>query len=252
MACVRKRRMIIEEQENSASPTEVIKTFAESQLTNDGEGKVLYVQGIKNNWTWRSMCYASQNFRAYYTLQLFNTRVNVTKKAIQKAIDEGYVARGFFKNVSTAASLGCGPGSDLCGLKAFLSESFPFSSRGKQSPRCIGYDSELGWMSYLLRLGFDFESLEINEPFFICMESVDVILMSYCAKEICREFPRDDYGNCSLWKAISQKAKFVLIIDSDRSMDDVLPSEKDGFEHFTLNDIQGNKAFVYCKFAADE
>lgn len=252
MACVRKRRMIIEEQENRPSAIEVITAFADSQLNNPGEGKVLYVQGVKNNWSWRSMCYASQNFKAYYTLQLFNARVNLTKKALEKTIEEGYVPRGFFKNAKAVASLGCGPGSDLCGFKTFLAESFPYSSRGKQAPHCTGYDAELGWMNYLLKLGFDFESLEINDSSLNDMEKVDVILMSYCAKELCREFPHDEHGNCTLWKAISQKAKFVLVIDNEGIVEDIFPSEKEGFEHFTLNDILGNKAVVYCKFAADD
>lgn len=254
MACVRKRRMIIEEQDArpSATDLEVIATFATSQLNNPAEGKVLYVQGIKNNGNWRSMCYASQNFRAYYTLQLYNARVNLTKKALEKAVEESYVPRRFFKNVKSVASLGCGAGSDLCGFKTFLAESFPFSSRGKQAPHFTGYDMELGWMNYLLNLGFDFESLEIDESFLNNMNGVDVILMSYCTKELCREFPRDAFGECALWKAISQKAKFVLIIDNENSFANDFPSEKEDFEHFTLNDILGNKAVVYCKFTADE
>lgn len=251
MACVRRRHKIIEEeQENRPSAAEVVATFAESQLNNPGEGKVLYIQGIKNNWNWRSMCYASQNFRAYYTLQLFNARLNLTKRALEKAVEEEYVTRSFFKTIKTVASLGCGSGSDLCGFKTFLAEVFPFSSRGKVSPRMTGYDMELGWMNYLLNLGFDFENLEITETFLNEMRKVDVILMSYCAREICREFPQSENGDSKLWKAISGKAKFVLIIDHEKSSADNLPCDKENFERFTLNDILGNKAVVYCKFTA--
>lgn len=250
MACVRKRRMIIEEQENRPSATEVIATFAESQLTNPGEGKVLYDQGVKNNWSWRSMCYASQNFRAYHTIKLYNARVNLTKKAIEKAVEESYVPLRFFKNVKTVASLGCGAGADLCGFKTFLAESFPYSSRGTQLPQFIGYDMELGWMNYLLNLGFDFDNQEINKSFLKDMKKVDVILMSYCAKELCREFPLGEDGDCTLWKAISEKAKFVLTIDHEKSLENDSPSEKDDFEHFTLKDTLENKAVVYCKFTA--
>ncbi|XP_068713522.1 uncharacterized protein [Montipora capricornis] len=251
MAIVKKKNMIIEDEEKHPSATELIETIAELQLTNKSEGKILYIQGVKNAWSWRSMCFANQNFKAYYTLQLFNARLSLTKKAIEKVVDEGYVPLWFFKKLTTVASLGCGPGSDLCGLKAFLAESFPYSSRWKQPPTYTGYDAEMGWMKYLLELGFQFENREVNESFFNNMDKVDVILMSYCCNEISREFLRDRNGNCTLWKAVAQKAKFVLSIEhADSKVKGVLPSEKDGFEHFTLNDVLGNKAIVHFKFPA--
>lgn len=253
MADVKKRNSINEDDEDKRpSATELVETLAQLQLTNKNEGKVLYLQGVKNNWCWRSMCFANQNFRAYYTLQLFNTRLNLTKKVMAKIVDEGCVPRRFFKKVTTVASLGCGPGSDICGLKSFLTETFPYSSRCKQPPSCTGYDSELGWMRYLLQLGLQFESREINESFFNNMEKVDVILMSFSCYEISREFLRDKDGKCSLWKTVSQKAKFVLNIDNAASKArDALPSEKEGFKHFTLNDDLGNKAIAHFKFAVD-
>lgn len=252
MAQFRKKvRAVIQDQENRPSAPEVIKTLAELQLTNPAEGKVLYIQGTKNNYCWRPMCYASQNFRAYYTLQLFNARVNLTAKAIEKAIEEGYVPRRFFKTVKNVASLGCGPGSDLCGFKTFLSDAFPFSSRGKQSLQFIGYDAELGWMHYLHNLGFDFENVEINKAFVSEMRKVDVMLMSYCAKELCREFPVGKNDE-TLWKSISQKAKFVLVIDNEKSLPNDFPSEKEQYKQFTLNDVLGNKTVVYCHFTAED
>ena len=253
MAEVKKRNSINEDDEDKRpNATELVETLAQLQLTNKNEGKVLYLQGVKNNWCWRSMCFANQNFRAYYTLQLFNTRLNLTKKAMDKIVNEGCVPRRFFKKVTTVASLGCGPGSDICGLKSFLTETFPYSSRFKQPPSCTGYDSEFGWMRYLLQLGLQFESREINDSFFNNMEKVDVILMSFSCYEISREFLRDKDGKCSLWKTVSQKAKFVLNIDNAASKArDALPSEKEGFEHFTLNDDLGNKAIVHFKFAVD-
>ena len=250
MAQVRRkvRAVTEEDQGNRPSAAEVIKTLAELQLTNHGEGKVLYIQGTKNNWSWRPICYASQNFRAYYTLQLFNARVKLTTKAIEKAIDEGYVPQRFFKTVKTVTSLGCGPGSDLCGVKTFLSEAFPFSSRGKQSPQFIGYDVELGWMHYLRNLGFDFENVEINRKFVTDMKKVDVMLMSFCAKELCCGLASGEKDE-TLWKAISQKAKFVLVIDNEKMSID-FPSEKEQYKQFTLNDILGNKIVVYCYYSA--
>lgn len=250
MAQVRRNvRAEKDDQENRPSASEVIKTLAELQLTNKGEGKVLFIQGTKNNWSWRPMCYASQNFRAYYTLQLFNARVNLTTKAIEKAIEEGYVPQRFFKTVKSVASLGCGPGSDLCGVKTFLSEAFPFSSRGKQA-QFIGYDLELGWMHYLHNLGFDFENVEINRTFVTDMKKVDVILMSFCAKELCCGLSSGKNDE-TLWKAISQKAKFVLVVDNEKMSID-FPSEKDQYKQFTLNDILGNKIVVYCYYSADD
>lgn len=253
MALLRKKvkDVIQDDQENLPSASEVINTLAELQLTNAAEGKVLYIQGTKNNYSWRPMCYASQNFRAYYTLQLFNARVNLTAKAIEKAIEEGCVPQRFFKTVKTVASLGCGPGSDLCGFKTFLSETFPFSSRGRQSPQFTGYDVELGWMHYLHNLGFDFENVEINRRFLSEMRKVDVILMSYCAKELCRAIPVGKNDE-TLWKAISQKAKFVLVIDNEKILSNDFPSEKEQYKQFTLNDVLGNKAVVYCHFSADD
>lgn len=244
----RKVRAVTEDQENRPSASEVIKTLAELQLTNPGEGKVLYIQGTKNNWSWRPMCYASQNFRAYYTLQLFNARVNLTTKAIEKAIEEGHVPQRFFKTVKSIASLGCGPGSDLCGVKTFLSEAFPFSSRGKQAPQFIGYDVELGWMHYLHSLGFDFENVEINRTFVNDVKEFDVILMSFCAKELCCGLSSGKNDE-TLWKAISQKAKFVLVIDNEKMSND-FPSEKEQYKQFNLNDILGNKIVVFCYYSA--
>lgn len=245
------RPIIKEDQENRPSASEVIKQLVELQLTNPPEGKVLYIQGTKNNWTWRPMCYASQNFRAYYTLQLFNARVNLTTKALEKVIEEGHVPQRFFKTIKTVASLGCGPGSDLCGFKTFLSEVFPFSSRERQAPHFIGYDMELGWLHYSHNLGFDFESVEINKAFVHGMKKVDVILMSYCARELCREFPGGKKDE-TLWKAISQKAKFVLVIDDEKSLSNILPSEKEQYKYFSLNDILGNKAVVYYHYTAED
>lgn len=252
MACVRKKQMIIEtkEQENKPSGAEVIATLADAQLNNPGEGKVLYIQGVKNNWNWRSMCYASQNFRAYYTMQLFDARVNLTKRALAKVMEEGFVPRNYFKSIKTVASFGCGPGCDLYGFKAFLGEAFPFSSRGKLSPRMTGYDVELGWMNYLLSLGFDFEHLEVNEAFLNEFSEADVILMSFCTKEILREF--SSRGSSKFWKLLTEKAKLLLIIDNAKSSTDDFPSEKEEFERFYLNDILGNKAVVYSKFTAAE
>lgn len=239
-----------EDQGKLPSASELIKALSELQLTNPGEGKVLYAQGIKNNGNWRPMCYASQNFRAYYTLQLFNARVSLTTKAIEKAIEEDHVPQRFFKSVKTVVSLGCGPGSDLRGFKTFLSEAFPFSSRGKKSPQFIGYDRELGWMHYVQSLGFEFESVEINKTFINDMDKVDVMLISYSAKEIFREFNRGKNDE-TFWKAISKKAKFVLVVDDEKCSYDDLPTDDEEYEYFALDDEPGNKAVVYCHFTAE-
>lgn len=246
----KKAKSGIQDQENLPSAAEVIKALSELQLTNPSEGKVMFIQGTKNNWNWRPMCYASQNFRAYYTLKLFNARVNLTTKAIETIVEEGHVPQKFFKTVKSVVSLGCGPGSDLSGFKSFLSETFPFSSRGRQSPQFIGYDRELGWMHYVHNLGFEFESVEINRTFLNDMKKVDVMLISYSAKELCREFTGGKNDE-TFWKAISQKAKFVLVIDDEKCLSNAdLPLDKEQYKHFTLN-VLGNKAVVYCHFTAD-
>ena len=240
-----------EDQENLPGTSEIIKALSEQQLTNPGEGKVLYIQGIKNNGNWRPMCYASQNFRAYYTLQLFNARVSLTKKAIEKAIEQEYVPQRFFKSVKTVLSLGCGPGSDLHGFKTFLSEAFPFSSRGKKSPQFIGYDRELGWMHYVQSLGFEFESVEINKTLINDMNKVDVMLISYSAKKLFRDFNREKNDE-TFWKAISKKAKFVLVIDDEKCLYDDLPTDDEDYEYFTWGNEQGEtEAVVYCHFTAE-
>ena len=232
--------------EHPQNVNDTVATFARSQLKNTGEGKVLYQQGIKNDWNWRPMCYASQNFRAYYTLQLFNARSALILEAIHKAIEEDYVTRRFFKTVETAVSLGCGPGSDLSALKTFLAETFPYSSSKRSSPHFVGYDVELGWMPYLLNLGFDFESVEVNKDFLHNMKKVDVILMSYCTKELCRDFADGDEQS-SLWKVLKEKARFVVVMDAAESSQ--FPPDKE-YKQFTLTDILGNNATIYCSYAA--
>lgn len=154
MVIVKKKNMIIEDEEKFLSVIEFIEIIVEFQLINKSEGKILYIQGVKNVWSWRLMCFVNQNFKVYYMLQLFNVWLSLIKKVMEKVVDEGYVFLWFFKKVIIVVSLGCGFGLDFCGLKVFLVELFFYSLRWKQLLIYMGYDVEMGWMKYLFELGF--------------------------------------------------------------------------------------------------
>ncbi|XP_032219848.2 uncharacterized protein LOC116603031 [Nematostella vectensis] len=221
---------------------------AEYILKNVGEGKILYNSGVKNKYHWRSMCYASQNFRAYYALETFPARQELIAEAFRTAKERDFVPRDYFKGINKVASFGCGPGSDLWGFKEFLKGEFAYSiSRGNKLPRFTGFDSELGWMPFVEALDFEFSCKEIDVGFLREMLPQDVIIMSYFIKPA-RVMHRPPDEAREFWEELEKKANLIMVVNEhDPELHTVLT--KRGYDAFQLQDeLKQCPAHVYCLY----
>lgn len=223
-----------------------LSRLAQTQLKNPAEGKILFSSGVKNNWKWRPMCCSNQNFRAYFTIELYRVRADLVSKALTTAVEERFVKRKFFKNLDMVVSLGCGAGAELYGLKGYLHEAFPFSSRRRNLPNFIGYDTELGWMPYVEDMGFEFCELrnsKISKKLLEDMDPVDVILIPLSLKRT--QQTDDSLGEINILDIVIKKAKFVMFFDVDDGSHSTALAVK-GFRHFTVTDLLGTDVHVYC------
>lgn len=226
--------------------------IAEYILKNKGEGKVLYNSGVKNNFQWRPICYASQNFRAYYALEMFGVRSELVCNAFKTAVEKGIVSMDVFRDITKVASVGCGPGAEMWGFKIFCEEMMPFSSNcsniTRQSPRFVGFDSELGWMPFVEALDFEFVNKEITLESLRGMLPTDVIILSYFAK-----FARvnlNNERNTEFWEELEKKGNFIIVLDApDETLHFLLKSR--GYNVFTLTDKHGQDCQVHCLQQAD-
>lgn len=225
--------------------------IAEYFLKNHGEGKVLFNSGVKNNFQWRSICYASQNFRAYYALELFSVRSELVCKAFKMAVENEIISLDKFRDITKVASIGCGPGAEMWGFKVFCDEMLPFSSNcsntNRKPPRFVGYDSELGWMPFVEALDFEFVNKEITYESLRDMMPTEIIILSYFVK-----FARlnDHEKATEFWEELEKKANFIMVLENpDALLQRLLKSR--GYSAFTLNDTQGKECQVYCLEQSD-
>lgn len=219
--------------------------ISEYFLKNKCEGKVLFKSGVKNEW--RPICFASQNFRAYYALELFGVRSELVCNAFKTAMEKEIVGVDSFRDITKIASIGCGHGAEMWGFKIFCEETLPFSSNcsntKRKSPRFVGYDCELGWMPFIEALDFEFVHKEITVESLKDMMPTDVILLSYFAK-----FARINTSsekNTEFWDELEKKGNFIMVIEApDERLHLLLKSR--GYNMFTLNDKQGNECHIHC------
>jgi hypothetical protein len=230
------------------------REIAEYFLKNTCEGKILYKSGVKNNLQWRSICYASQNFRAYYALELFGLRSELACQAFKTAVEKDIFNKELFKDITKVASLGCGPGAEMWGFKNFCEEILPYSSNSsssngrKRPPRFTGYDSELGWMPFVESLDFEFVNKEIDVDVLRSMLPMDVIIMSYFAKSARVNIDSPEI-NC-FWDELEKKANVILVVEMvDERLYKLLQDR--GYSAFTIYDKMGNEAQVHCLHKTD-
>ena len=220
--------------------------LAKTQLKNFGEGKTMFKYGLINKWKWRPMCYKNQNFRAYFTIQMYCVRADVMSKALAMAVRERMVEQNFFRGLETVVSFGCGPGAELHGFREYLLEAFPYSSRRwSDRTRFIGYDTELGWMHYIEAMGWQFFELrnaKLVRQILESMAPVDVILIPFSLKQT-QEL--GDTQELNILGTVTSKARVVMVLD----VDDCLPNKvliAEGYRHFTVTDLLGTKVHVHC------
>lgn len=226
--------------------------IAEYFLKNTGEGKILYKSGVKNNYQWRSMCYASQNFRAYYALELFGLRSELSCQAFKTATEKGIFSKENFKDITRVTSLGCGPGAEMWGFKIFCDEMLPYSSNcsngKKKPPRFMGYDSELGWMPFVESLDFEFINKELDATVLRNMMPTDVIIMSYFAKAA--KINIDSLEVIGFWDELERKGNVIVVIEMvDEKLHQIL--QQRGYSSFVIFDKIGNQAQVHCLHQTD-
>lgn len=237
------RTLKIEDEKALQRFTEIAEYF----LKNKCEGKVLFKSGVKNNFEWRPMCYASQNFRAYYAMELFGIRSELAYSAFKTAVEKHFADESSFRDITKIASLGCGPGAEMWGFKIFCEETLPFSSNMSNSrrkpPRFVGYDSELGWMPFVEALDFEFVHKEITAEYLKEMMPTDVIILSYFAK-LARVNTISE-KNAAFWDEMEKKGNFIMVIETpDEKLHSLLKSR--GYGMFVLNDKRGNQCQVHC------
>lgn len=237
------RTLKIEDEKTLQRFTEIAEYF----LKNRCEGKVLYKSGLKNNFEWRPMCYASQNFRAYYAIELFGIRSELTYNAFKTAVDRELVDVSLFRDITKIASIGCGPGAEMWGFKIFCEELLPFSSNTSNStrkpPRFVGYDCELGWMPFVESLDFEFVNKEVTAQSLKDMMPTDVILLSYFAK-IARVNILSEKTS-AFWDEIEKKGNFIMVIETpDEKLHSLLESR--GYSMFVLNDKHAKQCQIHC------
>lgn len=83
------------------------------------------------------------------------------------------------------------------------------------------------------------------------MDKVDVMLILYSVKELFCDF------NCEkndeiFWKVIFKKVKFVLVIDDEKCLYDVLLMDDEDYDYFIWDNEQGEiEVVVYCYFIVE-
>lgn len=146
-------------------------------------------------------------------------------------------------------TLGCGPGSDLLGIKLALEEEFGISRNNRQY---IGYDAVKEWEPVFCSVNpnFQFHHVHIDENTI----KNNVISMSYAYysgyyTKIYHDVPSNDklyqIGN-SVKRLIEKALRIVMIIDTnDRCQRQVL--QKHGFKTLESTDDANRSIYVHYK-----